>query len=176
MKPYATKVIDCQWRQGSRFTKVRPHVAYKCLADLKRKTGRLDPDEMVKAASNKNNPMHKLYNWNDAECGKIYRRQQANTMLTDLRVEYEEMPGIFVQAFTRIQVSIETPERKNKPQAQYYIETREAVVIPDAYQQMCDEIEAFLEHLSIKYRNLKELNKVLTAVKGVIGKRKKKAA
>lgn len=50
----------------------------------------LDPEQIVVIASNKDNPLHKYFEWDDKKAGHQYRVWQARKLLSEITVDDEE--------------------------------------------------------------------------------------
>ena len=101
----------------------------------------------------------------------MVREQEARQLLTDLQVEYEGRPGVTYSAFTRVAVDRSEVNEPGQKRA-YYIETAEAVVLPDVYEQMILEAKAEADHWVKKYGHIVELHEVAVAMKQAISKTK----
>ena len=51
--------------------------------------GRLTPDEVVRIASDPDNPLHEAFDWDDASAAHQYRLDQARTMIRSVRFEVQ---------------------------------------------------------------------------------------
>src|SRR6516165_3855524 len=59
------------------------------IAELRKleKAGRLNKEDVVKAAANPKNPLHRHFTWNDSKCGILYRLDESLALIESYKLE-----------------------------------------------------------------------------------------
>ena len=121
------------------------------------------PRMLVKESRKKTALFHSTFNWNDSECGELWRTHQARMLIATVYIieQQEEGEDISVPAFPNI-AGTDNRERSYEPMdiAMASDEMREAL-LEDAKQR--------LKSIRIKYKNLTELAAVWEAIDKVAG-------
>ena len=68
-----------KWAKGSMF-KVSAQVAGEVCADLE-KQGKLTAKNLVDVSRPEDAPLHKVFNWDDAEAAELYRQEQGRLLI-----------------------------------------------------------------------------------------------
>lgn len=147
------------WAPGYRF-KVNAEIAKREIVKLKDKSnGVVNPDDLVEISKPKNAPLHDAFEWDDSICGVRYRRHQAQSMIRAVEIEYPDIGK--APAFLGVQI---ISGRGNVCRRGY---ADAVVAIQTNGNQLLTEALARLEALKNRYKMLKELTDVWTAVKNV---------
>lgn len=121
--------------------------------------GLLEAEQVVVAASAKESPLHKYFEWNDGQAAAKYRIQQARELIRVV-VQYigPERDSVPMRVFVSL-----TSDRK---EGGYRVltdvlsdEVMRARLLKDALEEM--------RRFEIKYAKLKELSRVLEAIRAV---------
>lgn len=56
-------------------------------AELEKRDGALKPRELWLSAEDPDDPLHELFEWDDARCGELYRDEQARTYIRTITIE-----------------------------------------------------------------------------------------
>lgn len=120
---------------------------------IRDKYGIFNPELVVQESVSPDSVLHNEFKWDDAEAGKLYRREQAARMIRNIRVQIIDST---VEYNVRAYVNV----RENKDESRSYIPIEKAIVNNTAYndllQQSKDEMESFVT----KYSQISELNAV----------------
>jgi len=65
--------------------KAKRETVYESLSVLE-KNGRLTPEQVVEAATDKKHPLHGEFEWNNKKAGHLYRMEQARTLIRSVRL------------------------------------------------------------------------------------------
>lgn len=122
------------------------------------------PRRLVEESKKKKAPFHSVFNWNDTECGELWRTHQARMLITNVYIIESGPEGeedILAPAFPNI-AGTENRDRSYEPMevAMASSEMREAL-LADAKQR--------LKAVRNKYRNLTELASVWSAIDQAAG-------
>lgn len=120
------------------------------------------PRLLVQESRKKTAPFHGAFNWNDAECGELWRTHQARQIILSVLIVEEGGDGeILAPAFPNI-AGTENRDRSYEPMevAMASEEMRDAL-LADAKQR--------LKNIRNKYRNLTELASVWSAIDQAAG-------
>lgn len=78
------------WQKGYRNNRVEAKDANDEIERLIRKNGVASPEDIVKAAKPLRSILHNIFEWDDSIAAKGYRREQARSMVTSIRIEMLE--------------------------------------------------------------------------------------
>lgn len=81
-----------QFKKGCRVRGVKPDVAAKELARIRKKHKRLTPSSVVKEAEPEDAPLHPAFEWDDSEAANQYRLQQARSLIRVIAFTDEDEP------------------------------------------------------------------------------------
>lgn len=149
----------CFW--DKRHYSVSAEVVGAVFEDIEGRYGKVTPQNFLDESRPEESPTHKLFEWDDEKAAENYRRQQAQRVILDLRIEIIKDDGESTKAPAYVNVAPvdDVGSYYNTVRAFSVRETRE-IVLKRAY----NELEAF----RTKYRNLKELAKVIDAIDVVL--------
>lgn len=69
--------------------------------------GRLDPEDVVRAAADDDSPLHARFEWDDTRAGHLYRLEQARALIRSVHIPVEVGRTVLV-----CPVYLQDPERK----------------------------------------------------------------
>lgn len=67
-----------------------------------RNGGTLQPAVLVEEATNEASPLHAYFEWDDSEAGKLYREDQARSLIRSIKIEIKASEPISVRAFVSL--------------------------------------------------------------------------
>lgn len=126
---------------------------------MRENDGLLRPDDVVEAARLKSHPLHDRFNWDNTSAAHQYRLWQARELIMRVRVEYP-VNGKSVDC--RVFVSL-TPDRVDSG----YRELTSVLSDTEMREQLLQDALGELGIFQEKYRTLKELSAVFSAIKKV---------
>lgn len=152
-----------RWRNGHR-SKVDPNIAYAEFERIRKQYGELDPDVILKEASDKTNPLHsEIYSLDDGDAAIEHRKEIIRGMIRSIEVVRIEMPKTPMRVYEVIRKPTEA-----KPQRNVYTTTEEVLADPmaraDLLRNAINDAIAYRR----KYSALQELSKVIAAVDEVL--------
>lgn len=134
-------------------------VSREAIAELKhlaaRHGGALLPEHVLEAARNKNSILHDRFEWDTNEAAEKYRLIQARLMLS---VAVEVLPGSRITS--RVFVSLKTDRLTGGG----YRTLVDVMNDSDMHQQMLDDAVENIEHFQEKYKQLKELRRMMAVM------------
>lgn len=150
------------WRDGTR-TKVDPGAAYAEFERIRETNdGRLTPEEIVKRAKSRRNPLHGHFTWDDSEAAHKYRLNEAQYLIRHL---------VYTPAETNHQVRqyslVQAPKSAPAPR-RYYTDTEQAMSDPEFRKQILDNAMADLKRFRAKYGALAELAGVVGEIDSML--------
>ena len=161
---------EYKWKSNARVP-VDPEVAGRELERIREKTGRLEPEDVLKAAKAKRSPLHAAFEWDDSAAAVAYRLQQARYMIRMIEVTIirkDEKPRT-VRAYVRL--------AGEEDDAGGYESTVEVLSDQERREILLAQALDELRHWQTRYENLRELADVFIAIektrKRVAGKRRK---
>ena len=113
--------------------------------------------------------MHDMFEWDDAVAGELYRENQAGYYIRTLEVQLVPVGNpngkpIDMRAYVNVEpVNTKAPERKGT-----YMNVHAAVEQPDTYKIILDRAKNQLRIFRDQYKNIKELEPVITAIDKVV--------
>ena len=131
------------------------------LERLEAENGSVTKEMVVDAARPEDSVMHRIFEWNDAKAGEMWRRQQAKVMLSSLHIvvetqdEQQEPQTITIRAYSNI-------EEDNSRFKARYINTTTALI--NERDRLVKNAERELEEFSRKYRTLTEFADIIAAI------------
>ncbi len=133
----------------------------KVVSELKRiaksNGGLLQPESVVEAARPVTSPLHSRFNWDNSEAAHLYRIYQARQLIrvsVELLAETGESCEVFVSL---------TPDRERESGG--YRVVTEVLSDADMRNQMLSDALNELQLFREKYRKLKELASIFSAIK-----------
>jgi hypothetical protein len=120
-------------------------IAAEELESIRVSTGQLIPENIVSAASSKENPLHVAFEWDDSVAGHKFRLHQASQLTRSITIIREEHPQPF-RFFTLVRDD-------NQPRASY-LPTETVVKRPDLYE---DGLARLKRELEGAQKSVKEL-------------------
>lgn len=71
----------------------------QALAKIEQDKGRLTPEDVVEAAQAESHELHDCFTWDDTECGKLYRLDQARGLIREVKVQIVSRDIVMVAPF-----------------------------------------------------------------------------
>lgn len=137
----------------------------KAIAELKRIAlehgGLLKPEIVVDEARPKSSPLHSRFDWDNSSAAEKYRIWQARQLIA---VSVELLAGTDEKMDVFVSLTTDRKEGGYRIMSQVLSDT-------EMREQMLDDALAELELFRDKYRRLKELSEVFTAIRKVKKKR-----
>lgn len=140
-----------QWKSGARCP-VPAQVAGEACAALEEE-GRLTASNLVEASRPEDAPLHKAFEWNDAEAAEHWREHQARVIIASIVCVQDDKQKLGVRAFFNIEEASPVYESID---AIVRNEDKRATLL----QMALKELRAFQK----KYSQLKELSAVLAEI------------
>ena len=104
-------------------------------------------EKIVESATSLKSPIHKYFEWDDTEAGRLFRLQQARNLMeslvVDVRVEGQKVEQ-------RAYFSVKTPNSKA------YVSVKVAIEVPDYRKQLLSKAITLLTNLQVTLRMLRE--------------------
>ena len=98
---------EYRFKRGSSFS--RKHGADevgRCLADIEKECGWVDPEEVVRSARAKRSPLHKFFTWDDSEAAQLRRLDEARHLVRSVEVRIVDLgrkkQTVLVRAFVNL--------------------------------------------------------------------------
>lgn len=149
--------------KGTRFSDKDVQVAGKFL--YSRYSSTFTPRDVLEAARPKSSPIHKYFDWDDKTAAEKYRLEQARRLVRAITIVVEDVQ---TRAFTSpIKVSVD-----NGKFTKGFFRVDKAIGNPDIWDQVLTRALEELESFELKYRNLKELKPVFSALTQIKERRK----
>ena len=149
-------------KRGAQFTNKKAQVYGQELEKIKDEhNGRITPLEVVIQASDKYNPLHEVFEWNNKKAGDKFRLHQARMLINtiDIEVTYlgeDRRIGAFV--------NVNLPETGNDDDKRAYISIERALTDRDLRQQTLAIALRELRHWQAKYSQFKEFKSLFFAI------------
>jgi hypothetical protein len=121
------------------------------------------PGMLVKESKKKTSVLHSTFNWNDAQCGELWRTHQARLLIATVYIIEGQDDGedILVPAFPSI-AGTENRLRSYEP-----IEV--AMASDEMREELLNDVRQRLKMLRNKYKNLTELAAIWDVIDKVAG-------
>lgn len=114
-------------------------------AVAKKNGGELRPDAVVEAAQSRRSPLHRHFEWDDAVCGILHRREQARELIRVIRVvEGRQAPR---RAFLSVSTSAGTA----------YHPLAAVLSSVDLQMRVLDQAMRDVEALEKRYKDIEEI-------------------
>lgn len=145
------------------------------LEKIQEEHGELTPVIVVDAARSSDNPMHRLFTWDDAVAGERYRHTEAQFILRNLRINYirkededDEEPRVLrVRAFVNVEMQDDTEgEEAEEPTEarRVYLSTSVAFQNPQHRRYVLDQAKTELETWRNRYAAFKEFDGIVREI------------
>lgn len=155
-----------QYEWGTIKFKTDANVAGKVFEDLSNTVG-LTNKNLVDASRDENSPLHNEFEWNDTIAGEKWRREQARSMIANLKIVVNEVENKEpIRAFVKLVKGSDKLETPYEPM-QVVIKTKD--MRETLIERALEELEAF----ETKYKHLTELREVWESIEKVKVRRKK---
>ena len=162
-----------QFREGCHLSGDAQAVGER-LESIKLKAKILTPALVLKDASNIRSPLHGFFEWDDTEAAHKYRLDQAGHLVRSVVVTFEESEAQ-TDRQVRLEgvdaVPVEQPRMvraflpiKNDEGERSYVSTQQAMSDPDMRRQVLERAHSELDSVSRKWRELRELSDVFSAL------------
>ena len=145
---------------------VSPQVAGEELEKLKSKnSGQVTPDDVVSAARDENNPLHEVFDWDDASAAKKQRLHIARLLIGSITVTYKHHEE--VRANYSVKIGNVTDDKEKRA----YVGVEEAVK-PDYEMQFRKEASNHLKVFCKRYESFDYLKSEVQQVRLILDKMK----
>ena len=132
---------------------------------IEKRDGKLTKSAIVNAARSEDNPMHGMFEWDDAVAGELYRENQAGYYIRTLEVEIVPVGNTSGKAVTMRGFVNVTPVDTKRPEVRgTFMNASRAIEQPDTYKIVLDRAKNELRMFREKYKDIKELEPVFTAI------------
>lgn len=133
-----------------------PGSAQECgeeLASLERRHGRsLTPRVVVDAARSEESPLHRCFEWNDAEAAEKFRLEQARQVIRSIRVVRSDAPA---NTPMRVFINIQQADEQS------YVPVSRVLSEPELFERARAQFVAESERFAEKYREFEALKKLV---------------
>ncbi len=150
---------EYQYREGCSH-KVKANIVGVAFEEIRREQP-LTPAAIVDYARPEGNPLHPLFNWDDADAAEKYRRRQANDLIVDIVVVENGPSGEPTERLAYVSVQF-TEEKRS------YVDTVEAMSSEEVEEQLTREAIAALEGWKRRYGWLKSLAKEVRTIDKIL--------
>lgn len=137
--------------------------AYEAIETIRTKNGgTCSAEDVVSAAKARNNPLHKLFEWDDTAAAREYRLQQARAVLRAIEVVYKERPEEPTRAF-----EVVVRERKSDKPSEartLWSSHEQAVSDPKSREALIAEAIQSLMSWRRRFKMLDEFDRLLSAI------------
>lgn len=116
----------------------------------------LTPENVLEEAKKKTNPLHNYFDWDDTKAAKKWRREQANKLILQVRITYEEVE---VPEFVQVNISKEDEESKKE-----YVTQADITENISWREQVLNQALKRIKYWQTKYRYLSELNPIFEGI------------
>lgn len=155
------KIDSIRWKERFPNAGVKVEVAHEEIMRIKNKNGGLvSPDDIVKEAVKKSNPLHRLFTWDDTEAARKFRLSEAGLLLRSIEITYVELPDEPRRAF---EVSYKKPPGSTEKQT-LYATAQEAAADPDNHARLIAEAVRTLMAWRSRFRYLQELSHLMEKI------------
>lgn len=148
-----------QWRDGARWRGKAQEIGERLERIREGRGGFITPDAVVQIAENHDDPLHALFEWNDAKAAHAYRIDTARSVIADVMVVYaDEVEGATtepVRAFASVGTSAT---------ASAYTSTLDAMRSPAMRAEVLAQAKKELEGWRRRYKVYQELALVVQRV------------
>ena len=130
--------------------------ANKCANELKQLGNSITPEQIVDFAKNPDSELHKCFEWNDTIAAQKYRIHQARTVMCELVVESVERED------TQFRLFYNVGKKEGYKPIKVIMEDK------NEYEKLLASAKADLISIERKYKMLKELKDVFTAIDKIV--------
>lgn len=125
------------------------------IADLERKYGEVTGEIFLESARSEKSEMHKLFEWDDRKAAEEFRKAQARTIISSIRVTVvsDEAEPVITRAFVQYE-----------PQKSGYISIRNAMEDIEKKESVLDQARKELKWFTEKYKSFEELAAVVESI------------
>lgn len=123
------------------------------LERIRDKYGDLSPEAVVHESQSEDSLLHGYFCWDDDKAARLYRAQQAQTLIRNIRVVIVNEE---VQCNVRAYVNVRPAEGRYRS----YMPTTEAVLNDTAYNDLLEQAKGDMESFVSKYSQIEELNAI----------------
>ena len=138
----------------------RDHDAIRAEIERLERDGKIRPVDVVEAAADESSPLHDCFTWDDGEAAHQYRLIEARNLLRVYVVRPDAEEGPTVRAFVSL-----TSDRVEKGGG--YRAIADVMSDQELYSQMLSDAVVQLRNVQKKYKAIKELASVWSAVDDV---------
>jgi len=134
-----------------------PQEIGECISRLKNKAGEVPPAKIVSAARDPKSPLHREFTWDDTEAARLFRLEQARSLLRSIVVEVTEHD---VVTYEPGWVNLRSGGQETRPYEDFDSVMRD----PEKRAQLLLLVLSQFRALRQKYARLTELAKVYEAL------------
>ena len=152
------------WKYGN--SKIDPNMVGEQFAAIEARDGKLTKKAIVDAARPEESPMHRMFEWDDAVAGELYREDQAHGYIRSLEVKivpvgnFTNGKAVTMRAYVNV-----TPASKNATEhSGTFVNAQRAIESPDTYAIVLERAKRELMMFRDKYKDLKELSPLFAAI------------
>lgn len=159
------KKPEFQWVKEARsryIRRVSPQVVGERLAYLKRKHGKVTPRVLCDDASRPRSPIRPCFEWDEAEAADQRRMEQARYLLRSITVVSARIVKGAPKEPTRAWVAVRSEEN---PEEQEYCYIGSVLATPERRKELVAKAKRDLESWLRKYKQLKELAALCSAIR-----------
>lgn len=155
------KIDSIRWKERFPNAGVKAETAHEEIMRIKDKNGGLvSPDDIVKEASKRSNPLHPLFTWDDTEAARKHRLNEAGALLRSIEITYIELPSQPRRAF---EVAYKKPHGSEQKQT-LYATAQEAAADPENHARLIAEAVRTLMAWRSRFRYLQELSHLMEKI------------
>jgi hypothetical protein len=122
------------------------------LRKIEQESGLLTPKGVVNEARDENNPLHKLFDWDNNRAGEKYRLWQARYLISKVKVTID---GRKIDAFHNVTIKI------GDTKTQGYVNAETVLSQSSLYSQVIKTALKEIEYWQKKYKNITDLQNVV---------------
>lgn len=154
------QIVGYEFSEGARFqpgAKANAKEVGEYLDLLRQESkGELTPEDVVKAARNKNSPLHSFFEWDDSKAAEQHRLQQARGLIRSVVAIYSEpdKPVVRTKAYQHI----------NEPGAPHYRETTHALSRKKTREMVLRQAWRELQSWKARYAHLKAFSDLVDVI------------
>lgn len=127
-------------------------VVLQVLVEIEKKTGRLDPKDVVKEAESITSPLHKYFEWDDSVAAEAFRLWQARHLINHVKIE---IMGKEAPAYWSAKINT------NDVEVQGYYSTKRVLSEKEILLQVMQSAIEEIKYWQKKYKTIKDLAEIV---------------
>ena len=157
----AMEIDKMRWKERFPNAGIKVETAHAEIMRIKQKNGgTVSQNQIIAEASNKKNPLHKLFTWDDSEAAQKYRLTEAGALLRSIEITYSTLPDQPRRAF---EVTTQKPAGDVVKQTMYAT-AEEAAANPENHAALIAEAVRTLMAWRARFRYLQELSHLIERI------------